>query len=49
MINAPAKPNAEDYPKKESEKAVRDRGLANMEGREYVVKEGDCIYFRFNV
>ena len=32
-----------------SEKAVRDKGLANMEGKEYVVVEGDCIYFRFNV
>ena len=32
-----------------SEKAVRDRGLANMEGKQYVVEEGDCIYFRFNV
>ena len=32
-----------------SEKAVRDKGLANMEGKEYVVAEGDCIYFRFNV
>ena len=32
-----------------SEKAVRDRGLASIEGKEYVVKEGDCIYFRFNV
>lgn len=32
-----------------SEKAVRDRGLVNMEGKQYVVEEGDCIYFRFNV
>jgi len=32
-----------------SEKSVRDRGLAKMEGKEYVVNEGDCIYFRFNV
>ena len=32
-----------------SEKAVRDRGLSKMEGKDYVVNEGDCIYFRFNV
>ena len=32
-----------------SEKAVKDRGLANLEGKQYVVGEGDCIYFRFNV
>ena len=32
-----------------SEKAVREKGLASIEGKEYVVKEGDCIYFRFNV
>ena len=32
-----------------SEKAVRDRGLVNIEGKQYVVEEGDCIYFRFNV
>jgi len=32
-----------------SEKAVREKGLASIEGKEYIVKEGDCIYFRFNV
>ena len=32
-----------------SERAVKDKGLASIEGKEYVVKEGDCIYFRFNV
>ena len=38
-----------DLDKLGSEKAVKDRGLASIEGKEYVVKEGDCIYFRFNV
>jgi len=32
-----------------SEKSVRDRGLAKMEGKNYIVNDGDCIYFRFNV
>ncbi len=29
--------------------AVREKGLFRLEGREYVVKEGDIMYFRFNV
>ena len=32
-----------------SEKAVKDQGLAKMEGKEYIVQDGDCVYFRFNV
>ncbi len=32
-----------------SEVAVREKGLLLTEGREYVVKDGDVIYFRFNV
>ncbi len=29
--------------------AARDKGLVRMEGKEYVVKDGDVINFRFNV
>ena len=29
--------------------AAREKGLVGMEGKEYVVKDGDVIYFRFNV
>jgi ribosome-binding ATPase YchF (GTP1/OBG family) len=29
--------------------AVRDAGLFRLEGKEYVVKDGDVIHFRFNV
>ncbi len=29
--------------------AAREKGLARMEGKEYVVKDGDVILFRFNV
>jgi len=32
-----------------SEIAVRDAGLVRQEGREYVVQDGDCIFFKFNV
>lgn len=32
-----------------SENAVRDAGLARIEGKNYVVNDGDCIYFHFNV
>ncbi len=32
-----------------SEAAVRDRGLLRVEGKEYVVQDGDCMHFRFNV
>jgi len=29
--------------------ACRDRGTLRLEGREYEVKDGDVINFRFNV
>jgi len=32
-----------------SDTAVRAAGLMRLEGREYIVKDGDLIYFRFNV
>lgn len=32
-----------------SEIAVRDAGFVRQEGREYIVKDGDCIFFKFNV
>ncbi len=32
-----------------SEKALKEKGLISLEGKEYIVQEGDCIYFRFNV
>ncbi|MDR1417984.1 MAG: redox-regulated ATPase YchF [Endomicrobium sp.] len=32
-----------------SQKAVKDAGLLRSEGKEYVVKDGDIIEFRFNV
>jgi len=32
-----------------NEKAVKDAGLLRSEGKEYIVKDGDIIEFRFNV
>ncbi len=32
-----------------SEAAVREKGLIRSEGKDYVVRDGDIIYFRFNV
>jgi len=32
-----------------SEAKVREKGLFRLEGRDYLIKEGDVVYFRFNV
>ncbi len=32
-----------------SEAAAREKGLLRSEGKEYVVQDGDCLNFRFNV
>jgi GTP-binding protein YchF len=32
-----------------SEVKVKEKGLFRLEGKEYVIKEGDVVYFRFNV
>ncbi len=32
-----------------SEQAVKDAGKYRIEGKEYIVKDGDVMYFRFNV
>ncbi len=29
--------------------AIKEKGLLRLEGKEYIVQDGDCIYFRFNV
>ncbi|AKL98710.1 redox-regulated ATPase YchF [Endomicrobium proavitum] len=41
--------NYDDLFKLGSEKAVKEAGLLKSEGKEYVVKDGDIIEFRFNV
>jgi ribosome-binding ATPase len=40
---------AEDLLALGSEAAVREKGHLKIEGREYVVQDGDVIHFRFNV
>ena len=32
-----------------SEKLAKDSGLSRLEGKEYTVQDGDCIFFHFNV
>ncbi|HZI12641.1 MAG TPA: redox-regulated ATPase YchF [Myxococcus sp.] len=39
----------EDLVKHGSEAAVKEKGLLRVEGKEYVVQDGDCMHFRFNV
>ena len=38
-----------DYLRLESEAACREAGKIGIEGREYVVQDGDIMHFRFNV
>ncbi|MGM0458231.1 MAG: redox-regulated ATPase YchF [Bacteroidota bacterium] len=38
-----------DYSELKSEKAAREAGKMRQEGKEYVVKDGDVMLFRFNV
>lgn len=39
----------EDYIRYGSEQAVKEAGKLNVEGKEYVVRDGDIMHFRFNV
>lgn len=39
----------EDYVRLGSEAAVREAGLLHVEGKDYVVQDGDIMHFRFNV
>ena len=32
-----------------SAQAIKEKGRLRLEGKEYLVQDGDCIYFRFNV
>ncbi len=41
--------NYKDLLKEGSLAAAREKGLVGMEGKDYVVKDGDVILFRFNV
>ncbi|MBI1913058.1 MAG: redox-regulated ATPase YchF [Deltaproteobacteria bacterium] len=39
----------EDFVKCGSEAACKDKGLLRVEGKDYIVKDGDIMHFRFNV
>jgi hypothetical protein len=39
----------EDFIKYRGEAGARDAGRLRLEGKEYVVQEGDVLHFRFNV
>ena len=39
----------EDYVKFGSEAAVKEAGKVGSEGKEYIVRDGDVMHFRFNV
>jgi hypothetical protein len=39
----------EGYIRCGSEAAAKEKGLWRLEGKEYIVQDGDCINFRFNV
>lgn len=39
----------EDYVAAGGEKGSKEKGLTRLEGKEYLMKDGDVVYFRFNV
>jgi len=39
----------DDYVAKNGEAGAREAGKLRLEGKDYVVKEGDVMHFRFNV
>lgn len=41
--------NCEDLFQHKSEQAVKEAGKYRLEGKDYVVKDGDILFFRFNV
>ena len=41
--------NYKDLLDNRSLSAAREKGLVRMEGKEYVMQDGDVVLFRFNV
>jgi ribosome-binding ATPase len=39
----------DDYIKSNGEKVAKEQGLMRLEGKDYVMKDGDVVHFRFNV
>ncbi len=38
-----------DLIRERSQQAIKEKGLLRLEGKEYRMQDGDCVYFRFNV
>ncbi len=41
--------NYKDIEENKSENKLRNLGLIRQEGKNYIIEDGDCIYFKFNV
>ncbi len=41
--------NSLDLIELKSENEVKAKGLLRVEGKDYIIKDGDVVYFRFNV
>lgn len=39
----------DDYVSAQSEKMAKEKGVMRLEGKDYVMKDGDVVHFRFNV
>ena len=39
----------DDYIKHQGENACKSAGVMRVEGKEYIVQDGDVMHFRFNV
>jgi ribosome-binding ATPase YchF (GTP1/OBG family) len=39
----------DDFVRLGGEQAARDQGRMRLEGRDYVIQDGDVVHFRFNV
>lgn len=39
----------EDYIRYRSERGTREAGKLRLEGKDYIVKDGDVMHFRFNI
>ncbi len=39
----------DEYVKCGGEKEAKERGVMRLEGRDYIIQDGDVVYFRFNV
>lgn len=48
-LSAPEVVNYQDLLDCGSYSAAKEKGLVGLEGKDYVVKDGDVILFRFNV